>query len=293
MMERGMRWKVTVSDAFSVAFLITAVLSVFYFEIFVVLYRVEGGYFPRPLHVLNAFFILSNILGNYIMVIMTDSSTQKIILPVLLKPMWHFCPVCQANAPPRAYHCDKCNCCLLKRDHHCTFAGCCIGLKNFRYFLVFLFYLSLGCFYATVFNMYFIWDYLGGFSLFSVISHIVPFVFWLFGYLCFQVFIYTMLSMLALVGFLFVGNLFVFHVQNMLRNQTTFEKNTGSCIYDLGWKQNIVECLGENYIRVFVCPLCVSPLPSDGISFVAHLNTPPPTLQPLKVARNNLRQRRS
>lgn len=285
------RLRVTFSDGFSFGFLITAIISVFIFELNVVLPSFGYGYVPLTIHIFNAIFILTNILGNLFMVMWVDTSTKKIILPSLLKPMWHFCSICEANAPPRAHHCDKCNCCIFKRDHHCTFSACCIGLKNFRYFLVFLFYLAIGCFYASVFNMFFIWEYLGGFSLFSVAAHVVPFVFWLLGYLQFQVFLYTMLSMLAFVGFLFVANLFLFHMQNMLRNQTTFEKNNGVRTYDLGWRENVIQCLGKNWKKGFILPFFPSPLPSDGLSFPSGDQASTPSLQPLSAG-DNLRQRR-
>ncbi|KAF8787509.1 probable palmitoyltransferase ZDHHC24 [Argiope bruennichi] len=286
-----LKWRITLSDGFSFGFLIIAIISVFTFEMYVVLPTFEEGFVPKAVHILNAIFILTNILGNLFMVMWVDTSTKKVILPSLLKPMWHFCSICEANAPPRTHHCDRCNCCIFKRDHHCTFSACCIGLKNYRYFLIFLFYMSIGCFYASVFNMFFIWEYLGGFSLFSIAAHILPFVFWLFGYLQFTVFLYTMLSMLALVGFFFVANLFLFHVQNMLKNQTTFERNNGIRTYDLGWRENIVQSLGKNWYKSFILPIFASHLPSDGLSFPTNEQTSTPSLQPLSVG-DNIRQRR-
>ncbi|GFS91819.1 palmitoyltransferase [Nephila pilipes] len=283
------RWRITFSDGFSFAFLITAVTSVFFFELLIVLPKIEERFFMKLFHAVNGFFIVLSILSNLFMVMWVNTSTKKVILPSVLKPLWHFCAACEANAPPRTFHCDKCNSCIFKRDHHCAFAGCCVGLKNMRYFIVFLFYLTIGCLYASIYNMYFIWEALGGFSLFSVAAHIVPFVFWLFGYLNFLVFIYTMHSVLALVGFLFVGNLLVFHVQNMLRNQTTFEKNHNIKEYDLGWRKNLVACLGTNYFKIFIYPFSESPIPSDGLSFPT--NKIQYTVPQHVLTENNLRQR--
>ncbi|KFM60521.1 putative palmitoyltransferase ZDHHC24, partial [Stegodyphus mimosarum] len=207
------------------------------------------------------------------MVILKDTTTRKIILPSLLKPGWHFCYVCEANSPPRSFHCDKCKTCILKRDHHCAFAGRCIGLKNFRYFLLFLFYLSLGAMYAMLFNMYFIWDVLGGFSFFSVGAHFVPFIFWILGYLSFRVFICTLMSLLSIIGVLCVTYFFFFHLNQMLHNQTTYEHIENIRDYDLGWKNNLVESLGQQWHMVWFLPFVESPLPSDGLSFLSNNST--------------------
>lgn len=267
------RFRINFSDGFSFGFLAVSVVSVFIFEVLIVLPEVEKRQNVIYTHIVLGTFVFFNILGNLAKVILTETSTKRIMLPSLLKPLWHFCSMCEANAPPRTHHCDRCNCCILKRDHHCAFAGRCIGLKNFRFFLVFLLYLSLGCFYASMFNMCFIWDYLGGFSLYAVVVHIVPFVFFIFGYLSLRVFIYTLLSVLALISGLMVFNLFILHARQMLSNQTTFERNNSIRTYDLGWKRNIVECLGERWYMILISPFFESVLPSDGLSFSTNVNS--------------------
>ncbi|XP_055996793.1 uncharacterized protein LOC125648346 isoform X2 [Ostrea edulis] len=67
-------------------------------------------------------------------------------------PYWQWAPClsCQWWRPPRCHHCKLCGKCILKRDHHCFFARNCIGLKNLRYFIVFLFYACI----VTVFTIY-------------------------------------------------------------------------------------------------------------------------------------------
>ena len=68
-------------------------------------------------------------------------------------PYWQWAPclTCHWWRPPRCHHCKLCGKCILKRDHHCFFARNCVGLKNLRYFIVFLFYTCVGCVF-TVFH---------------------------------------------------------------------------------------------------------------------------------------------
>ena len=72
-------------------------------------------------------------------ILMEDTYSSKTGL------LWEYCEKCKLAKPPRAHHCKVCNVCILKRDHHCFFANTCIGYYNQRYFVVFLFYMTLGC----------------------------------------------------------------------------------------------------------------------------------------------------
>lgn len=54
------------------------------------------------------------------------------------------------------YHCKTCQASIPYRDHHCPFTGNCIGLSNYSYFYLWLFYSTLGLGYSvTVFFVYF------------------------------------------------------------------------------------------------------------------------------------------
>lgn len=64
-----------------------------------------------------------------------------------------FCYKCEVFKPDRSHHCKFCNKCILKMDHHCPWVGNCVGYFNYKFFVLYLFYLSL-------FSLYFIITYI-------------------------------------------------------------------------------------------------------------------------------------
>ena len=57
-----------------------------------------------------------------------------------------YCRTCDRIKLPRTHHCRKCQKCVLRMDHHCVWVGNCVGLYNIRFFIQFLFYVSLASF---------------------------------------------------------------------------------------------------------------------------------------------------
>ena len=87
-------------------------------------------------------WLLGNILFNYTLCLITGPGyPEGQTLPM--------CNKCNKYKPQRAHHCSVCNTCILKMDHHCPWINNCLGLKNHRYFLLFLLYLDLGCLFFT------------------------------------------------------------------------------------------------------------------------------------------------
>lgn len=60
------------------------------------------------------------------------------------------CRVCGLPKPPRCHHCSKCGYCILNMDHHCDALGTCLGVRNYKLFILILFYGALSCFAGVI-----------------------------------------------------------------------------------------------------------------------------------------------
>jgi len=172
------------------------------------------------------------------------------------------CRTCKKFKPIRAHHCHVCGRCVLKMDHHCPWLGNCVGYYNYRYFFLFLLWLTIACIYFTSVS----------FPIIAIYKDVPDFRAHEGSILiCF---------IIAVSASIAVGGLWGFHLYLTLTNQSTIEmyynryqqglaKKRGEVWvnpFDVGWRRNFHLSIGSGkYMWSWMFPGIT--LPGDGIIY--------------------------
>ncbi|KAJ3432618.1 s-acyltransferase [Anaeramoeba flamelloides] len=145
------------------------------------------------------------------------------------------CETCGIYRPLRASHCKKCDNCIMKFDHHCPWVGSDVGLRNYRFFYLYLWSVFISTVYLITFSILTIkYQY----STISNSDDKTPSLDKFTG-----IFSGLVIILISLPVCLLIINLLIFHTKLISINQTSREyiKNFYDGIdnpFDNGFKKN-------------------------------------------------------
>ncbi|KAG6329831.1 hypothetical protein ID866_9257 [Astraeus odoratus] len=132
--------------------------------------------------------------------------------PILL-PEYRYCGRCKIVKPHRTHHCRACGTCVLKYDHHCPWIGQCVGAFNQKFFVNFLLWGTVYC-----------WWTFGSLLGLFIVHQTVPFA-------NFDPQVPIVIGIAGLFG-LFAFLMLITQIHLIVQNQTTVESMTARTMKD-------------------------------------------------------------
>lgn len=146
--------------------LITWLMST-YFNAYLPYMKVDVFSYPTNIITSIGLFFVFNIFWNYLLAISTRAGTPipneepELGIGVYKEYAthfdWNYCRRCKCVKPPHSHHCRVCGKCILHMDHHCPWISNCVGLKNYRYFVLFMFWVVLGLSFLFIHYVWPVW----------------------------------------------------------------------------------------------------------------------------------------
>uniref|UniRef100_A0A1B6DFT8 Palmitoyltransferase n=1 Tax=Clastoptera arizonana TaxID=38151 RepID=A0A1B6DFT8_9HEMI len=259
-------------DFVSFIFVMVTVPILYWFMVFTVLPSTYPTHsFWYTIHLSISTFLMMNVTSNFVYMVLQDCSILGEVMPTTkVTPEWKFCTICETYTPPRSYHCNVCKICILKRDHHCQFASCCIGYHNQRYFLYFLFYITVATSYGFYFYTIFLMK-ITTLTVNNILKFIFPLAMFTFGIDLSIEQVYITIYVVNILCFMTSSVLFMYHINSALQGITMYERNHK--IYDYkksSLKENFIDIVGDRWHLTWLSPLIVSRLPHDGINWIKN-----------------------
>uniref|UniRef100_A0A914QDW7 Palmitoyltransferase n=1 Tax=Panagrolaimus davidi TaxID=227884 RepID=A0A914QDW7_9BILA len=121
-----------------------------------------------------------------------------------------YCYQCSLIKPDRSHHCSSCGFCVVKFDHHCPWINKCVSYRNYKYFLLYLFY-------GTSFLVFGFITSLEAIVRFAIDDKPIDKL---------DEFIPVAVSILIYIGFSYypLGELLIYHARLVWDNETTCEQ---------------------------------------------------------------------
>ncbi|XP_053924529.1 palmitoyltransferase ZDHHC13 [Cuculus canorus] len=160
-----------------------------------------------------------------------------------------FCTSCLVRKPLRSVHCLACDSCVARYDQHSLWIGRCIGIGNHRYYLLFLFFLSITSVWLLYGTLLYWSNHCatsyqqdGAWTYFTQITYCSPWVSYIFAVACFHTVWATLWLTVQLYQIAFLG--LTSHERMNLLIQRKSSKHSVSLRrtpYNLGCFQNIAD----------------------------------------------------